>query len=193
MGLCWYCHWGWPKAVRGVYNKAAASLTEIDSGTDALIYGPSHIVWDDENFDDGSIDWCLKACVGATGYSPDEVEIVRRSLEELSGDPASRARSATEGLRWLEPGKISTAAAHCMEFMVNRPHQVIMALRWIEGTLLACAFWCEDHLPKWAGSRLGYLFLKIAAHMQCAILQRDFPEPGTRYRVRGISVMQETL
>lgn len=58
---------------------------------------------------------------------------------------------------------------------------MIPAHWWIEDTVLACAFW------------LGYLFLKIAAHMQCAILQRDFPEPGTRYRVRGISVMQETL
>lgn len=88
MGLCWYCHWGWPKAVRGVYGKAAASLTEID-----------------ENFDDGSIDWCLKACVGATGYSPDEVEIVRRSLEELRAIPQAERDPRPKDYDGLNPEK----------------------------------------------------------------------------------------
>lgn len=56
-GLCWYCHWGWPKPVADIYQE----FKEI-VGEDALHWGPAHVVWEDENFDDHSIDFCIGAC-----------------------------------------------------------------------------------------------------------------------------------
>jgi hypothetical protein len=82
---CWSCYWGWPKVVADIYERAL-----IDLGGDKmpLLYGPAHIVWDDENFD--SAEWCLEnfdkiQC----DYSQTDLEIVRRSLSELALVPIS--------------------------------------------------------------------------------------------------------
>ena len=77
--ICWYCHWGWPKAIHDIYNHATLKL---NGNTDPLNYGPAHIVWEDENFD--SAQWCLD---NFDKYSQDlsekDKEIVRWSLEQL--------------------------------------------------------------------------------------------------------------
>ncbi len=81
--ICWYCHWGWPKAVADIYLKALADLDGCDT---PLLYGPAHIVWGDENFD--SAEWCLEHFDDDTGdYTVDEMTIVRQSLLELKKLP----------------------------------------------------------------------------------------------------------
>jgi hypothetical protein len=88
MGICWYCHWGWAQPVAEIYERALAAL---DGDESALEFGPSHIVWSDENFEDHSIDFCLKECdkIGeyAERFRDAEIAIVRRSLEELRAIP----------------------------------------------------------------------------------------------------------
>ena len=79
MGICWYCHWGWPKAIRDIHDQALAKLDGNDS---PLHYGPAHIVWDDENFD--SAQWCLDNFDEyADDLSEEEKAVVRWSLEQL--------------------------------------------------------------------------------------------------------------
>lgn len=83
MSICWYCHWGWPKAVADIY---LAALADLDGDSHPLHFGPGHIVWDDENFD------CAQSCLDTfEEYSRDltaeEAVIVRRSLEELATLP----------------------------------------------------------------------------------------------------------
>jgi hypothetical protein len=81
--ICWNCHWGWPKPVADIYLKALAKLEGNDS---PLQFGPSHIVWSDENFD--SAEWCLKHFNDLDyDYGPVELAVVRESLEELSALP----------------------------------------------------------------------------------------------------------
>ena len=46
MGLCYYCHWGWPKPIADIYDK----YLEI-AGSSAMHFGPAHVVWEDENFE----------------------------------------------------------------------------------------------------------------------------------------------
>jgi hypothetical protein len=79
MGICWYCYWGWAKPVAEIYEEAVKRLNGDDT---PLHFGPSHIVWDDENFD------CAEACLKdfdkyTEGYTEEELNVVRWSLEEL--------------------------------------------------------------------------------------------------------------
>ena len=89
MGECWYCHWGWSKPVHDIYAEAQRRLDEINShGFMPLHYGPSHIVWEDENFD--SPEWCLEHFQDHDfrgKYTAEELAIVRWSLEELAKLP----------------------------------------------------------------------------------------------------------
>ena len=87
MGVCWWCVWGWPKPIQDIYDKYKQEL-----GDDvALLYGPAHIVWADENWD--SVDWCLENFDtwvkdwNDNQYQTDELEIVRKSLLELKSLP----------------------------------------------------------------------------------------------------------
>jgi hypothetical protein len=57
MAICWYCHWGWPAVVREIHDRYAAMCIH---GADGLHYGPSHVVWDDENFTDHTIIGCIE-------------------------------------------------------------------------------------------------------------------------------------
>jgi len=83
MGICWYCHWGWPKPVAAIYEKALDALEGDDS---PLLYGPGHIVWADENFH--SAEWCLEHFEDHTGDRGEaDLAIVRQSLEELAKLP----------------------------------------------------------------------------------------------------------
>ena len=83
MGLCWYCYWGWPKAVADIYDRA---LSDLDGDMCPLDFGPGHIVWSDENF--GSAEWYLEHFEEYKGdYSEEDLAIVKRSLEELAKLP----------------------------------------------------------------------------------------------------------
>lgn len=79
MGLCWYCHWGWPRPIRDIYGAAVAALDGYDV---ALKFGPAHIVWEDENFD--SAQWCLDHFDEYRGnWSESTLAVVRDSLVKL--------------------------------------------------------------------------------------------------------------
>jgi len=88
MGICWYCHWGWPKQVRDIYDKYLALTSET-----AMHYGPAHIVWDDENFDKQEhVQWCIDTAEDwweewakdkLTKLTRKEFELVIDSLREL--------------------------------------------------------------------------------------------------------------
>lgn len=83
MGICWSCHWGWPKPVYDIYKEA-----EDKVGDSVLHYGPAHIVWEDENFESDHTKWCLEHF---DEYSQDmseyEKQVVRESLEKLHALP----------------------------------------------------------------------------------------------------------
>jgi hypothetical protein len=87
MSICWYCHWGWSKPVAAIYKRALAGF---DGDDGKLQYGPSHVVWNDENFDTDCIEDCLKH-IEKREYCDDHTDadlvIVKRSLEELLALP----------------------------------------------------------------------------------------------------------
>jgi hypothetical protein len=61
-------------------------------GGDLLDHGPAHVVWGDHNFDDGSIDSCLRDCrADGAGVlyemTADELATVERSLLALKAVP----------------------------------------------------------------------------------------------------------
>ena len=87
MGICWYCYWGWAKPVVDVYEEA---VRRLGGDSDPLHFGPSHIVWEDENFEDRNIDYCLSLIEteGQTfNLAQETLSVVRWSLEELRRIP----------------------------------------------------------------------------------------------------------
>ena len=83
MPTCWSCYWGWPKPVAEIYQRA---LKDLDGYDTPLKFGPSHVVWEDENFD--AAEACLEAFDEEQyDYSEAELQIVRRSLDELARLP----------------------------------------------------------------------------------------------------------
>lgn len=83
--MCWYCHWGLPKPIADIYERA---LIEIGGNESALESGPAHMVWGDFNFDDESIDYCLNRTIGDGNFSHDEIYAIRRSLLALLAVPS---------------------------------------------------------------------------------------------------------
>jgi len=82
---CWYCYWGWPTPVAEIFNRYKAVI-----GESPLEFGPGHIVWSDENFDNESIDWCLneaRAHESHYDFEDGAFPLVFRSLEELRAVP----------------------------------------------------------------------------------------------------------
>lgn len=79
--MCWYCYWGWPKQVADVYAEAERIV-----GESAMEYGPAHVVWGDENFDDVNIESCIADCrrLLASGALPDEDGIFYNGPETAS-------------------------------------------------------------------------------------------------------------
>jgi len=76
--ICWFCHWGWPKAISDIYNEAIRQLGADDS----LHYGPAHVVWDDENWN--SAQSCLDTFDEHSEHLTEyEKSVVKWSLEEL--------------------------------------------------------------------------------------------------------------
>ena len=83
MGICWHCYWGWPKAVKDIYDEAVAML---DGDMAPLLYGPAHVVWEDENWD--FVQECLETFdEQQNDFSQDDLAVVRWSLEELAKVP----------------------------------------------------------------------------------------------------------
>lgn len=86
MGICWFCYWGWHAEIFAIYSNAVESV-----GESVVDYGPGHIVWADENFEDESIDFCLAECAQPEKYadrmSVDDIEVVRESLLLLKATP----------------------------------------------------------------------------------------------------------
>lgn len=81
MGLCWYCFWGWPRKIREIYEEGVE-----DSSWSAMHFGPAHIVWEDENFDDPQ--WCIDNLQKYRGDCTDaELEVIKKSLLELAALP----------------------------------------------------------------------------------------------------------
>lgn len=79
--MCWYCYWGWPEPVANIYKQALAKLGDYER---PLHYGPSHIVWEDCNFENGNIQYCLDNLqTHRNDCADEELAIVRWSLEEL--------------------------------------------------------------------------------------------------------------
>lgn len=108
---CWYCYWGWAKAVAAIYD---AALKELGGDESPLLYGPGHIVWCDENFEDDNVRWCLRlyepgvyegiypgktfAGTYLERFTPEEMAVVRRSLERLLAEVPEEVRAcAPEG------------------------------------------------------------------------------------------------
>jgi hypothetical protein len=96
--VCWYCHWGWPKQVRDIYDH----FEEI-AGWDAMHYGPAHIVWSDENFD--SVQWCLdNAEEWMRGTFTDaQLNAVIESLKQLAALPKEIRECEPEGYAGHDP------------------------------------------------------------------------------------------
>ena len=87
MAVCWYCHWGWPKQLVDIYREAVASLDDDDP----LQFGPSHVVWSDENFDDANIKASIRDCDDPPAYYSDyserDLAVVKGSLVRLLAVP----------------------------------------------------------------------------------------------------------
>ncbi len=82
--ICWYCYWGWPKPVADIYLKALGMLEGDDS---PLKFGPSHAVWEDENFEMAKRRLSYSRDKYKDRFTDEELAIVRWSLEELDKLP----------------------------------------------------------------------------------------------------------
>lgn len=43
----YFSYWGWPKQIADIYDEAVRRLNVNEH---PLLFGPAHIVWEDENF-----------------------------------------------------------------------------------------------------------------------------------------------
>ena len=85
MAICWWCHWGWPKPIADIFNDAVEKLNGDDL---TLLYGPSHVVWADENWD--CAQWCLDhfdEYLDYYNHTHEEYAVVRESIERLLAVP----------------------------------------------------------------------------------------------------------
>ena len=77
--MCYWCCWGWPKPIREIYEVAVKKCGGYEG---ALVYGPAHVVWGDENWD--SATYCLDAFnTRREDHSEADLAVVRWSLEQL--------------------------------------------------------------------------------------------------------------
>ena len=95
--ICWYCHWGWPKEVADIYQR----YSELAGDSEVLDFGPGHIVWADENFEDHSIKSCIESAAEFQQIAPDadfsdhQLDVAVQSLKDLLAVP--------EDIRCCEP------------------------------------------------------------------------------------------
>ena len=82
---CWICHWGWPKQIREIYDRA---LSDLDGDYMPLLFGPSHVAWQDHNWSDADIQFCINACDRLSeSITAAAIARVRQSLVELQAVP----------------------------------------------------------------------------------------------------------
>src|ERR1700683_512629 len=90
--ICWYCYWGWPKVVREIYDRYEAQLTDSELG-----FGPGHIVWSDENFEDELIDSCIRDGESGVGdLNQHDLALHLSALRELRQVPEEIRDSCPE-------------------------------------------------------------------------------------------------
>jgi hypothetical protein len=98
MEQCWYCYWGWAEPVARIFREAVESLGGDEN---PLLYGPGHIVWEDENFNRSSVEFCLRQCdekpAASWDMSADALAAVRASLEALLALPDAAREVQPEG------------------------------------------------------------------------------------------------
>jgi len=83
--MCWYCKWGWPKPVADIYDKYVAL-----GAFSAMHWGPSHSVWEDENFARHHVQSTIEDIDNGQfcdGHSPEDIALVRSSMVELLALP----------------------------------------------------------------------------------------------------------
>lgn len=78
--ICWYCHWGWAEPVALLYREYVERF-----GYDSpMLFSIGHIVWEDENFEDEHVLWCINQAPNHNkDISDEQVESVRESLRRL--------------------------------------------------------------------------------------------------------------
>jgi hypothetical protein len=92
MGVCYWCHWGWPKPILDIYKDC---LAKLDGDDRPLKFGPAHVVWEDENWD--SAQWCLDHFDEFRfDLTEHELVVVRESLVRLVDVP-DEYKSPPEG------------------------------------------------------------------------------------------------
>jgi len=84
--MCYWCYWGWPKPIRVIYDDCVQR-----AGESAMDYGPGHVVWADENWDEAQScliyfdewvrDWNRDG--DEICYTAEQLAVVRESLERL--------------------------------------------------------------------------------------------------------------
>lgn len=85
----------WPKSVMDIYRKA---VQRLDGNESPLLFGPAHVVWEDENWD--FVDWCLEHFSEYPGDNTGEqLAVVRWSLEELRKIPLKDRESTSDNFR----------------------------------------------------------------------------------------------
>ena len=105
--ICWYCHWGWPAQVIAIYDRGMDSV-----GESAMHYGPAHIVWEDENFEQDHVESCLQHIEDKSwtnDLTPAEIAGVKQSLEELLALPKHIREAQPEEYDWEHPEKYPPA------------------------------------------------------------------------------------
>lgn len=104
MSICWYCCWGWSRPVAEIYLEA---LRRLDGYESVLDYGPAHIVWCDENWNDESIQGCLRDCDERRWFHDDlsdnEIDVIRWSLLELLKIPEDVRNCEPEEYEGVDP------------------------------------------------------------------------------------------
>jgi hypothetical protein len=84
MPVCPFCKFGWPKQIAEIYQRHIET-----AGDSAMHFGPAHVVWEDENFERESVQWCLDHFdeYAREDHIPEEHAAVRQSLIELLALP----------------------------------------------------------------------------------------------------------
>ena len=90
-GSCPYCKFGLTPAVKALYERFSFDPDDMNYS-----YGPGHVVFADENYDDESIRFCLNAARESDHEYAEEAEKI---LAELLAIPESeRAWDDAEGV-----------------------------------------------------------------------------------------------
>jgi hypothetical protein len=77
----------WHESVEKVYQ---GLLADFEGDWIKVVSGPGHIVFSDENLEDGYIDFCLEACNDTElydNYTAKELEMYRKRLLDLKAVP----------------------------------------------------------------------------------------------------------